>query len=328
MSNENKTPWYKKPLIIIPVVAVILAAIVGAYFNIWLNPPPSDFSITINPMEGAVHQGGVIQTTVTIKGIHGYENSVSLSASDQPSGVVVAFTPPFGGATPAYTSNVMINVGTNVPAGDYIIIIKGTGADGKEHSSKYSLTVKPITVTPTTSTTPTVTTTTIRTFTPINVQDAFYPTGLMGDWGDITFDDSWTGNPYSKPTAIKITYSAVSSQGKGWAGIYWQYPDKNWGDKPESRDLTGATKLTFYARGDKGEEKAEFKVGGITGKYPDSIQPAVSSGVIVLSDKWQQYTIDLKGKDMSHVIGGFVWVANKNQNPLGSTIYLDDIKYE
>jgi len=162
----------------------------------------------------------------------------------------------------------------------------------------------------------------------VNVPDAFFPSGWMGDWGDITLDDACTDNPHSEPTCIKITYSAAKSQGKGWAGIYWQYPDSNWGDNPDGRDLTGATKLTFWARGEKGGEKAEFKVGGIDGKYPDSIQPPVSTGVIVLSDKWQQYTIDLTGKDLSHVIGGFCWVTNKNQNPYGCTIYLDDIKFE
>jgi hypothetical protein len=166
------------------------------------------------------------------------------------------------------------------------------------------------------------------TFIPVNVPDLFIPSGWMGDWGDISFNDSWTENPHSSPTCIRITYSAVRSQGEGWAGIYWQYPDKNWGGNPDGRNLTGAKKLTFWARGQKGGEKAEFKVGGISGKYPDSIQPPVSTGVIVLSDKWQQYIIDLKGKDLSHIIGGFVWVTSKSQNPNGSTIYLDDIRYD
>jgi hypothetical protein len=72
---------------------------------------------------------------------------------------------------------------------------------------------------------------------------------------------------------------------------------------------------------------AEFKVGGISGTYKDSVHPAVSSGVIVLSDTWEKYNIDLTGKDLSHVIGGFCWVTNRNQNPNGCTIYLDDAIY-
>ncbi len=133
-----------------------------------------------------------------------------------------------------------------------------------------SVVTRPVTPTPTVEPTPTSTPTpSLPAFTPIDVTDAFYPSGWMGDRDDITFDDSWTENPHSKPTSIKITYSAASSQGEGWAGIYWQYPSENWGDKPEGRDSTGATKLTFWARGEKGGEKAKFKAGGITGKYPD-----------------------------------------------------------
>jgi len=59
---------------------------------------------------------------------------------------VIAFIPPSGEATPSYASTMTINVGSNVPASDYIITIKGIGADGKEHICKYILTViqKPV----------------------------------------------------------------------------------------------------------------------------------------------------------------------------------------
>lgn len=329
MSNENRR-WRHIPWgMIILVIAVIIAAIVGATLTLWLNPPPHDFSISVSPMQGAAQPGAVIQTTITVKGIHGYKYPVSLSASGQPFDIVIAFIPPFGEATPTYASTMAINVGSNVPAGDYTIIIKGTGADEKKHTCSYTLAVKSMPVTPT----PVLTSSPMPSpaHTPkkvVNVPDAFYPGGWMGDWGDITLDDVSTDNPYSEPACIKITYSAARSQGEGWSGIYWQYPDKNWGNKIEGRDLTGSTQLTFWARGEKGGEKAEFKVGGITGEYHDSIQPPVSIGLIVLSDNWQQYTIDLAGNDLSHVIGGFCWVTNKNQNPHGCTIYLDDIRYE
>jgi hypothetical protein len=114
MSNNNQIPWK----IIIPAIVVILAAIIGATWAVWLNPPPSDFCISVNPMKGEVHQGGVITTAITIKGIQEYEHPVSLSASGLPSGIVVTFIPPIGGPTPSYTSTVMINVDPIVPAGN------------------------------------------------------------------------------------------------------------------------------------------------------------------------------------------------------------------
>lgn len=147
MSNKIGRPWYKKPTIVISAIVVILAAIIGAtwgpLWSSWLNPPPPDFSISVNPMHGSIQQGGVTTTAITVRGEHGYKKSVSLSASGQPSGVVISFVPPIGGATPAYTSNVTISVNANAPRGDYDIIIKGTGADGKEHTCTYTLTITP-----------------------------------------------------------------------------------------------------------------------------------------------------------------------------------------
>jgi hypothetical protein len=87
--------------------------------------------------------------------------------------------------------------------------------------------------------------------------------------------------------------------------------------------------LTFWVKGETGGEEAEFKVGGIDGnaRYPDSIQPSVSTGIITLTSDWKQYTINLSGQDLSHVIGGFCWTTNTNQNPDGATVFLDDITF-
>ncbi|MCD6093959.1 MAG: hypothetical protein J7J51_04140, partial [Candidatus Omnitrophica bacterium] len=79
----------------------------------------------------------------------------------------------------------------------------------------------------------------------------FIPSGWMGDYGDITLDENWQDNPHSGETCIKISYSAEATQGNRWAGIYWQEPANNWGEVEGGFDLTGATKLTFWARGEK-----------------------------------------------------------------------------
>jgi len=154
----------------------------------------------------------------------------------------------------------------------------------------------------------------------------FSPTGWMGDLKDIKIDVKNSEDPHSLPICTKISYNPAGD--KGWAGIYWQYPSNNWGDNPQGYNLTGAKELAFWAKGSEDGVKAEFKVGGITGEYPDSLQTPISTGVITLSDKWEQYAIDLAGQNLSHVIGGFCWVTNVNQNPNGCTIYLDDIMYK
>jgi PGF-pre-PGF domain-containing protein len=65
---------------------------------------------------------------------------VGLSASGQPSGVVVRFSPSSG--TPSFTSTFTISVGRNAPTGAYVITIIGAGTDGTVHSTTYTLKIK------------------------------------------------------------------------------------------------------------------------------------------------------------------------------------------
>lgn len=161
-------------------------------------------------------------------------------------------------------------------------------------------------------------------------KNGFQPSGWMGDTDYIDLDQACEINPHSGKTCIRITFKP----GRfffyhGWSGIYWQYPLNNWGEYP-GYELSGASKLTFWARGEKGGEKSEFKTGGISNRgksYRDSFGP-VSTGVIKLTRKWKKYTIYLENQDTGNVIGGFCWATNRHQNPKGCKIYLDDIQFE
>jgi exo-beta-1,3-glucanase (GH17 family) len=170
----------------------------------------------------------------------------------------------------------------------------------------------------------------------------FIPSGFMGDTGDITVNQAWLDNPHSGTQSIKLEYAPL---GKGpntcpyaapckWAGVYWQNPANNWGTVPNAGlDLRGYSKLTFWARSDS-QVRLEFKVGGITGKYPDSLQPARGTGLVTLTSQWQPYQINLAGADLSYVIGGFEWSASWTDNAIGVdnpktlVFYLDDIQFE
>lgn len=160
------------------------------------------------------------------------------------------------------------------------------------------------------------------------VENHFIPSGWMGD-GDfvsaISFNDTWVSNCQSG-SCIKISFNNVS--GNNWAGIYWQDPKDNWGNDPKGGfNLAGCTRIDFKAKGEKGGEQIEFFAGGITGNFGDSF-PKTSTGYIALTQDWQEYSIDLTGKDLSHVIGGFGWVTDRSHNSQGATFYLDEIKYE
>ena len=155
----------------------------------------------------------------------------------------------------------------------------------------------------------------------------FVPSGWMGGYSDLKFNEGWKENPRSRRTCIRVDYSAERKQGAGWAGIYWQEPANNWGNLSGGYDLTGAKALTFYARGENGGEIiTEFKMGGIQGEFSDST--SVSIGPIVLTPEWNEYTIDLADEDLSRVIGGFAFVVSEMENPDGATFYLDEITYE
>ncbi|MFA5092518.1 MAG: hypothetical protein WC543_01040 [Candidatus Omnitrophota bacterium] len=160
-----------------------------------------------------------------------------------------------------------------------------------------------------------------------SVANHFIPSGYMGDYSDIKYDGSSKEDPYLGDTCVKIVYNGKASQGARWAGFFWQNPANNWGSVDAGYDLSKATKLTFWARGEKGGERIEeFKVGGIMGEFSDTDSAAI--GPVLLNKEWTQYTIDLKGKDMSYIIGGFAWSANVDNNPEGATFYLDEIKFE
>jgi len=160
-----------------------------------------------------------------------------------------------------------------------------------------------------------------------SVKNHFIPSGWMGDYSDIKYKSADRADPYLGDTCIKIIYTGEASQGARWSGVYWQNPAGNWGSIDAGYDLSGATKLTFWAKGEEGGERIEeFKIGGLMGEFSDSDVAMI--GPVILNKDWTQYTIDLLGKDMSYIIGGLAWSTNIDVNPNGVIFYLDEIKFE
>jgi hypothetical protein len=155
----------------------------------------------------------------------------------------------------------------------------------------------------------------------------FIPSGWMGDYGDIKINDADITDPVDGKHAFKTTYTAKGTQGNNWAGVFWQQPANNWGTKAGGFDLSQYKRLTFWARSEADNVRIEeFKVGGITGEFGDS--DSASIGPVTLTKEWKKYTIDLADKNLAHIIGGFCWAANKDNNPNGFSFYLDEIRYE
>ncbi len=156
----------------------------------------------------------------------------------------------------------------------------------------------------------------------------YVPSGFMPNGNCITFSDTWQENCHTEKTCMRIVYDVACSRGdQKWAGVYWLNPANNWGTRKGGYDLTGATKMTFWARGEKGGEQVqEFTVGGVSGNYPDTDTAVI--GPVILGTKWRQYTIDLRGKDLSYISGGFSWTSSEDVNPEDCTFYLDEIRFE
>ena len=148
------------------------------------------------------------------------------------------------------------------------------------------------------------------------------PSGWMGSVESLTLDGDYTDQPpYEGFASIRMRY-----EGKfGWVGVAWQDPPNNWGDLEGGYDLTGATALELWARGEYGGEKVSFGVGIIQKDkaHPDSGIRKIDD--IRLTREWQRCTIPLKKVDLSSLKTGFVVVLTGRRTPV--TIYLDSIRF-
>ena len=168
----------------------------------------------------------------------------------------------------------------------------------------------------------------VRTRMPVAVyEDGFenmpwVPSGWMGNTDSLTLDGEYADEPpHGGSNSIKISY-----EGKfGWVGIAWQDPPNNWGDQEGGYDLTGASELELWARGEYGGEKINIGVGLIDSSkpFPDSGKTSVED--IVLSREWQRYTVSLRKTDLSSIKSGFVVSLTGRSSPV--TIYLDSIRF-
>lgn len=149
----------------------------------------------------------------------------------------------------------------------------------------------------------------------------YVPSGYMGNVKAISMDPRCKTQPYRGKTCLRVAYRA----GDNWGGVVWQSPANDWGQKPGGYDLTGATALELWTRGEKGGETVSFLVG-ILGKdkaYPDSDKAEVRD--LKLTNQWQRLRIPLGGRDLSCIKTGFGWTVKGQGRPI--VFYLDDVRF-
>lgn len=156
----------------------------------------------------------------------------------------------------------------------------------------------------------------------------FSPTGFMGDTENIKVEEV-NENTLSGDTVMKITFEP-KSDGSGWGGIIWQYPQQNWGTVDEGYNLEGYSYVTFWARSEVGQP-TKFTIGGVGYQYgscqedvkasfPETFCPAFTV-TCNLTNSWAKFGIEIpKHANLNHIVGGFQWSSSE---PI--TLYLDDI---
>ena len=150
----------------------------------------------------------------------------------------------------------------------------------------------------------------------------YIPAGWMGDAKAIKLNPAWTENPHTGKTCMRCDFEA----GAGWGGVVWQNPAGDWGDRGGGYDLTGAKKLTFWVRGEKGGETVSFEFGTLAApkKFFDTGKGKLEK--VALTKDWQRCEIDVGAQDLTRIKTGFVWTLASPGQPM--TFFLDDIRWE
>ncbi len=149
----------------------------------------------------------------------------------------------------------------------------------------------------------------------------YVPSGFMGSTDALAVDQQCTEQPYAGEYCIQCSYSKAAD----WGGVVWQHPENDWGELPGGLNLTGATKMTFWARGKRGGEKIKFGVG-LLGDDKPFFDTTKHELPFTLSTQWTQYSIDLSKSDLRRIKSGFFFSLAGQGEPL--TFYLDNIIFE
>jgi len=130
---------------------------------------------------------------------------------------------------------------------------------------------------------------------------------------------------HSPPDAWKISFE---SRG-GFGGFCWKNRAGNEGEAAgDNLSAAGYRRITFWAKGEKGGEVAEFRAGGLGNvktRHRDSLD--VSAGKIKLNAGWHEYSMYVIDADLSSVMTPFCVLLYREDNADGAVVYVDDIEY-
>ncbi len=103
-------------------------------------PVTGGFSLSVSPTSGSLRQGQSGDVAVTTAVTGSFSSAVALTASGQPTGVTVSFSPKSIAAPGSGTSEMQLTVSRTAATGSYPITITGTGG-GVTQTTTFTLTV-------------------------------------------------------------------------------------------------------------------------------------------------------------------------------------------
>ncbi len=142
---------------------------------------------------------------------------------------------------------------------------------------------------------------------------------------DISITSKHRNNCYSGRSCILFQYDDTVNT---FGGVYFESYEEITALPPQTQgdgfDLTGATTLRFYARGQNGGERVKFSALGIfdSPNISSSNPHEMTTKYITLSSAWQAYTIDVRGIDKSNIEGLFAITA---EDPV--VVFIDEIEF-
>jgi subtilase family serine protease len=97
-------------------------------------PTAGALTISVSPTSGSLRQGQRGTATVTTAVSGGFDSAIALSATGEPTGVTITFTPSSIAAPGSGKSSMLLTVSRTAPTGTYPITITGTGG-GVTHTT-------------------------------------------------------------------------------------------------------------------------------------------------------------------------------------------------
>jgi kumamolisin len=175
------------------------------------------YSLSASPASVSIAQGGSGSSTITSTVTGGFDSAVTLSASGEPSGVTVGFSP--ASITGSGTSSLSITVGSSVAAGTYTITVTGTSGSTTE-TTTVSLTVTSTTAAFSISASPTSLTVDRDSSGDVTVTtsvtggfDSAIALSASGEGSGVTISFSPTSITGAGTSTMKITVSGSASSG-------------------------------------------------------------------------------------------------------------------